>query len=132
MRYMLDTNTLIYAQKGIQSVLEKLAQKRNEGLSISAITLAELQHGVESSANRDKNALALVKSLSIVDILPFDSTAAAEYGKICAMLRKRGTPIGTMDMLIAAHARSEGLIIVTNNVREFERVDGLKIENWHS
>ena len=74
--------------------------------------------------------MALIQFLSILDVLSFNDLAAVEYGKICAYLQKRGTPIGTMDMLIAGHARSEGLILVTNNVREFERVPKLKIENW--
>ena len=69
---------------------------------------------------------------SLLNILPFDDEAAAEYGKICATLRRQGTPIGAMDMLIAAHAKAKGLIVVTNNVREFERVKGLGLENWVS
>ena len=76
-------------------------------------------------------AVSLLKFLSIVDVLPFDSGAAVEYGKICADLRKKGTPIGTMDMLIAAHARAENLIVVTHNTREFERVEGLQLEDWY-
>ena len=85
---------------------------------------------MEASTFPEKNAIALVQFLSIMDILAFDDRAAAEYGKICVELRKMGTPIGTMDMLIAAHARAEELILVTNNMREFERVSGLKLENW--
>ena len=131
MTYMLDTNICIYAIKNKpEQVLEKLKQNLSNGICISAITLAELQHGVEKSMNREKNSMALLQFLSILDILPFDDLAAVEYGKICAYLQKRGTPIGTMDMLIAAHAKTENLIIVTNNVREFERVPNLKIENW--
>jgi tRNA(fMet)-specific endonuclease VapC len=87
-------------------------------------------YGVEASTFPEKNALALNQFLSIVDILPFDSEAAAEYGKICATLRRQGTPIGAMDLLIAAHAKAQGLTIVTNNVREFIRVEGLDLENW--
>ena len=71
-----------------------------------------------------------LKFLSIVEILPFDTGAAEEYGNICAFLRKKGTPIGTMDMLISAHAKSEGLTVVTHNTREFERVSELKLEDW--
>jgi tRNA(fMet)-specific endonuclease VapC len=127
---MLDTNTCIFAQKGVQAVLKNMQAKMNDGLAISAITLAELQHGVEASEYREKNAIALMKFLSIVTVLSFDSAAAAEYGTICATLRKRGTPIGTMDMLISAHAKAEGLIVVTNNVREYGRVDGLVVEDW--
>ena len=131
MTYMLDTNICIYAIKNKpEQVLEKLKQNLSNGICISAITLAELQHGIEKSMNPEKNSMALLQFLSILDILPFDDLAAVEYGKICAYLQKRGTPIGTMDMLIAAHAKTENLIIVTNNVREFERVPDLKIENW--
>ena len=133
MTYMLDTNICIYAIKNKpEQVLEKLKQNLSNGICISAITLAELQHGVEKSMNPEKNSMALLQFLSILDILPFDDLAAVEYGKICAYLQKRGTPIGTMDMLIAAHAKTENLIIVTNNVREFERVPNLKIENWEN
>ena len=131
MTYMLDTNICIYAIKNKpEQVLEKLKQNLSNRICISAITLAELQHGVEKSMNPEKNSMALLQFLSILDILPFDDLAAVEYGKICAYLQKRGTPIGTIDMLIAAHAKTENLIIVTNNVREFERVPDLKIENW--
>ena len=131
MTYMLDTNICIYAIKNKpEQVLEKLKQNLSNGICISAITLAELQHGVEKSMNPEKNSMALLQFLSILDILPFDDLAAVEYGKICAYLQKRGTPIGTMDMLIAAHAKTEKLIIVTNNIREFEKVPDLKIQNW--
>lgn len=130
MKYMLDTNICIYAQKQFKNVLDNIKNNWQDGIVISTITLAELQYGVEASVNREKNAVSLMKFLSIVGVLPFDDYAAAEYGKIRADLRKKGTPIGTMDMLIAAHARAEGLIVVTNNTREFERVDGIKLENW--
>lgn len=129
--YMLDTNICIYAiKKKPEIVLKHLHDNLENGLAISVITLAELEHGVEKSAKPEKNALALMQFLSILDILSFDDRAAVEYGKLCAYLQKRGTPIGTMDMLIAAHAKAEGLTLVTNNMREFERVPGLKLENW--
>lgn len=131
MKYMLDTNICVYLiKKKPESVLKNLHSNMDYGIAISAITLAELIHGVEASAYPEKNALALNQFLSIVDILPFDDEAAVEYGKICATLRRQGTPIGAMDMLIAAHAKAKGLVIVTNNVREFERVEGLVLENW--
>lgn len=130
MNYMLDTNMCIYAQKGVPSVIEKLQMHYREGLAISSITLAELEYGIEASAAREKNERALQGLLLILEVIPFDSSAAVHYGEIRAHLRRHGTPIGTMDMLIAAHARSMGLTIVTNNVREFERVPDLKIENW--
>lgn len=133
MKYMLDTNICVYLiKKKPENVLKNLHSNMENGVAISAITLAELMHGVEASAFPEKNALALNQFLSIIDILPFDDEAAVEYGKICATLRRQGTPIGAMDMLIAAHAKSKGLIIVTNNVREFERVEGLELENWVS
>lgn len=131
MKFMLDTNICIYAIKNKpESVLKYLKENLSSGLCISSITLAELEHGVEKSANKEKNALALLQFLSILTVLPFDDLAAVEYGKICAYLQKKGTPIGVMDMLIASHARSEKLVLVTNNVREFERVPELLIENW--
>ena len=131
MTYMLDTNICIYAIKNKpEQVLRRLKDNLPKGLCISAITLAELEHGVEKSVNPEKNQMALIQFLAILDILPFDDLAAAEYGNICAYLQKRGTPIGTMDMLIAGHARAEWLILVTNNVREFMRVPNLGIENW--
>lgn len=131
MKYMLDTNICIYAQKQAQNVLKHIKDNWQDGIAISTITLAELQYGVEASVNREKNAIALMKFLSIVGVIPFDDYAATEYGKIRADLRQKGTPIGTMDMLIAAHAKAEGLIVVTNNTREFERVEGIKLENWY-
>ena len=131
MKYMLDTNICIYAIKNKpEKVLNTLKEKMNDGICISAITLAELAHGVEKSAARDKNRAALLRFLTILTVLPFDDLAAAEYGEVCADLQRKGMPIGTMDMLIAAHAKTEGLILVTNNTREFERVQGLTLENW--
>ena len=131
MKYLLDTNMCIYAQKKNENVLAKLKEHWQEGLAISSITLAELEYGVKASAAPEKNSIALMKFLSIVEILPFDTGAAEEYGNICAFLRKKGTPIGTMDMLISAHAKSEGLTVVTHNTREFERVPDLKLEDWY-
>ena len=129
--YMLDTNICIYAIKNRpESVLEKIRDHLQEGLCISSITLAELRLGVEKSAFSEKNELALIKFLSILTILPFDDAAAIEFGKISVDLQRRGTPIGTMDMLIAAHAKGEHATLVTNNVKEFVRVPDLSIENW--
>lgn len=131
MMYMLDTNICIYAIKNKPlQVLKQLQENYAEGICISAITLAELEHGVEKSNYPNKNRMALLCFLSIMTVLPFPETAASEYGKIYAFLQKRGTPIGTMDMLIAAHAKSNKMILVTNNVREFERLPDLRIENW--
>ena len=131
MKFMLDTNICIYAMKNKPvTVPQRIKENSRFGLCISTVTLAELAHGVFKSVNKEKNADALLKFLLGVEILPFNMSAALEYGKICAYLQKQGTPIGPLDTLIAAHALSASLIIVTNNVREFERVPGLKIENW--
>lgn len=131
MKYMLDTNICIYIiAKRPESVLENLKAKMDDGFSISAITLAELEYGVAQSEKKEKNADALAQFLAFISIFPFDEAAAAEYGWIHTDLRKKGTPIGPMDELIAAHAKSQGLILVTNNTREFERVVDLKLENW--
>ena len=131
MTYMLDTNICIYAiKKKPESVLNRLRDNMEKGLCISSITLAELQYGVCKSAQPGRNAAALMQFLAVLEVMPFDDRAATEYGNLCAYLQKRGTPIGTMDMLIAAHARALSLTVVTNNTREFARVPELKLENW--
>jgi tRNA(fMet)-specific endonuclease VapC len=133
--YMLDTNTCIFAIKGAKTekyehIVSILNDKRTDGLSISAITLAELEFGVANSAFPEKNAVALMNFVSIMDVLPFEDGAAIEYGNIRAALQKIGRPLGPLDMLIAAHAKTLGHTLVTNNTREFERVPGLIIEDW--
>ncbi len=131
MKYMLDTNICIYAIKNKpMHVLQKIYENMAEGLCLSAITLTELEYGIANSASPDKNSAALLQFVSILEILPFDDFAAAQYGQIRSCLQRKGTPIGTLDMLIAAHALSEDLILVTNNTREFERVPGLRIIDW--
>ena len=131
MKYLLDTNICIYAQKRNAAILSHIKEAWQDGIAISAITLAELEYGVQHSGAPERNAIALAKFLSIVEVLPFDSSAAIEYGDICSTLRKNGITIGTMDMLIAAHGRSEKLTVVTHNTREFERVDGLLLADWY-
>lgn len=131
MTYMLDTNICIYVIKHKpEQVFRHMQENLQKGLCISAITLAELEHGIEKSSYPEKNRAALTRFLAIIEVLPFDEIAAKKYGKVCAYLQRQGTPIGTMDMLIAGHAIAADCIIVTNNVREFERVPGLTIENW--
>ena len=131
MKYMLDTNICIYAIKNKpECVFWHISDNIKKGLCISVITFAELQYGIAKSNYPEKNAKSLSKLFSYMSILPFDETAAEEYGKLCADLKKKGTPIGVMDMLVAAHAKARDCILVTNNVKEFERVDGLLIENW--
>jgi len=131
MRYMLDTNICIYyINKKSPHIMEKVHQHMLEGICISAITLAELEHGVAKSAYPEQNADKLAQFLSIFDVISFDGAAATAYGIIQTDLQRKGTPISPMDTLIAAHARAEGLTLVTNNIREFERVAGLPLENW--
>ncbi len=131
MTYMLDTNICIYAIKNKpEQVFQRVREHLQSGLCISAITLAELEHGISKSSYPEKNRTSLAKFLAVMDILSFDQAAAVEYGKICAYLQRKGMSIGTMDMLIAGHAKARNCILVTNNLREFERVEGLVIENW--
>lgn len=131
MKYMLDSNIIAYAKnKRPASVLERITAQQPSDVCISAITMAELEFGILRSSKPAQNRLALLAFLSGIQILPFDSDAAREYGAIRHSLTKRGTLIGANDMLIAAHAKSRNLILVTNNAREFERVEGLTVENW--
>lgn len=131
MRYMLDTNICIYAIKHKpEKVFNELQKHDPSEVCISSVTYAELVHGVEKSAAVEKNRVALSLLLANIEILDFDVEAANCYGKIRADLEKKGTPIGPLDMMIAGHAQSHGYTIVTNNVREFERVPDLKIANW--
>ncbi|MBO5599216.1 MAG: type II toxin-antitoxin system VapC family toxin [Oribacterium sp.] len=131
MRYMLDTNICIYAIKHKpERVFQKLQEVDPKDVCVSSVTYAELVHGVEKSAAIEKNRLALSMLLANIDILDFNVSAADSYGKIRAELEKNGTPIGPLDMMIAGHAKSLGYTVVTNNVKEFKRVSGLKIENW--
>lgn len=131
MRYMLDTNICIYVIKHKpESVFRKLKKIKPEDVCISSITYAELAYGVEKSAQPERNRLALSMMLSSIEIDAFDDAAADEYGEIRAGLERKGTPIGSLDMLIAAHARSLGCTLVTNNTKEFCRVEGLEVVNW--
>lgn len=131
MKYMLDTNICIYAIKHkTETVIKSFLSHVPEEMCISAVTYAELMYGVEKSMAIEKNRIALSLFLSPLTILEFQASAAEEYGKVRAELESKGMPIGPMDLLIAGHARSEGLILVTNNTREFCRVEGLVVEDW--
>jgi tRNA(fMet)-specific endonuclease VapC len=131
MKYILDTNICIYIiKKKPLSVLHRLSKIKINDAGISSITLSELEYGVEKSSNPDRNRVALIEFASLLEIYDYDASAAREYGIIRADLEKRGKIIGAMDMLIAAQAKSLNLILVTNNEKEFNRIPGLKIENW--
>jgi tRNA(fMet)-specific endonuclease VapC len=127
---MLDTNICIYIIKDRPAGLRERFDKLVDELSISVITLGELSYGVENSSRRLENVRALEQFAGRLDILPFTADAAAHYGQIRAALRRSGRPAGIHDMLIGGHARSGGLILVTNNMREFSRMPGLQVENW--
>jgi tRNA(fMet)-specific endonuclease VapC len=129
--YMLDTNICIYTiKKKNPNVLKEIKSKWKKGLSISAITLAELEFGNENSMYKEKNQIALMEFLAIIEIKSFDERAAKEYGIIKKDLKDRKCLIGPLDMLIGAHAKSLDMILVTNNTREFERINNLRIEDW--
>ena len=129
--HLLDTNICIYLIRDRpQSVQERLFEKELEQVAISTITVSELDYGVAKSRYPDRNRFALVEFLTPFRILDFDQSAAYEYGQIRAHLERSGQPIGPMDMLIGAQARALGLVLVTNNEREFQRIPLLRIENW--
>lgn len=131
MSYLLDTNICIYIiKRKPQEVIERLNQIPFNQLYISAITIAELEYGVRKSSFPDKNQSALNEFLAPFSLLAFDRKATIEYGIIRSELEKNGTPIGPLDTLIAAHAKSLNLTLVTNNEREVSRVNGLHVENW--
>jgi len=131
MKYMLDTDTCInLIRNKSEKTLKKVKEFIDDGIAVSSITLAELEHGVAKSGNPERNAKALTHLLITIDVLPFDVVSASEYGSLRTDLERNGNVIGPMDMLIAAHAKSENLIIVTNNTKEFTRVRGLTVENW--
>ena len=130
MKYLLDTNTCIYLLKNYINVVEKYKSNMQFGIAVSSITTAELYYGVYNSANPEKNGSNLIKFFTGFKTLNFDDFAAAEYGRIRVELRRKGTPVGPLNLMIAAHAKSKDLIVVTNNVKEFGHIDNLLIENW--
>ncbi len=130
LKYMLDTNIAIYVIKRRPIEMLKAFNQHAGQLCISSITLAELLHGVEKSRFVEQNLKNVENFISRLEVLEYGYKAASHYGDIRADLERKGTSIGVNDLHIAGHARSEGLIIVTNNVREFERVPGLRLENW--
>ncbi len=130
LRYLLDTNIVIYVIKRRPLAALQLFNAHAGHMALSSITLAELLHGAEKS-NAPERSLAVVEDFcSRLEVLPYGPKAAQHYGSIRAALEKRGQPIGVNDLHIAAHARSEGLTLVSNKLREFERVDALQLANW--
>lgn len=130
LKYMLDTNIAIYVIKHRPVHLREIFNAHAGQLGMSIISLAELYHGAEKSREVQKNLSAVEDFASRLDVLDYTTHAAAHYGDIRASLERSGTPIGVNDLHIAAQARSAGLILVSNNLSEFERVPGLRLENW--
>jgi len=131
MPLMLDTNICIYLIKGKPpQVLSRLNNFKPGDVSVSSITLSELEYGVAKSSKPQQNRDALDAFLAPLEILPFNAEAAFRYGQIRAFLEKEGKLIGAMDMLIAAHAVAASMTLVTNNIKEFGRIPGLRLENW--
>lgn len=131
MKLMLDTNICIYIIKQQPvAVLKRFLEYQIGDICISSITLSELRYGVAKSSQKEKNAIALDEFIVPLEVVSFDEFAAHVYGDIRAALEKAGTPIGPMDMLIAAHALSLGIPLVNNNTREFMRISSLTCINW--
>ncbi len=130
-RFLLDTNVCIeLLRAGSPAMLDRMRRHEIDEIAISTITLAELQYGAKKSRRPAHHAILIAQFCAAIGILPFDHLAAETYGAVRATLEKAGTPIGPLDTLIAAHALATGLTVVTNNEREFGRVEGLRVENW--
>lgn len=130
LKYLLDTNIVIYVLKRRPKEVLEIFNTNASRMAISSITLSELIYGAEKSANVDKNLEAIEEFISHLEVMPYDAKASQHYGQIKAALEKRGEIIGENDIHIAAHTISQGLILVTNNLREFKRVPNLALENW--
>jgi tRNA(fMet)-specific endonuclease VapC len=131
MKYLIDTNICIYIMnKKPDDVIQKFKQIKIGEIGVSTITISELQYGISKSRKRKKNEIRLNEFITPLEILPYDESAAKAYGDLRYELEKAGKPIGPLDLLIAAHAVSRNLIVVTNNDKEFKRIKKLKVENW--
>jgi tRNA(fMet)-specific endonuclease VapC len=130
LKYLLDTNIAIYVIKRRPVAVLGLFNENAGRMAISTVTLSELFHGAEKSARVAQNLAVVEEFASLLEVLPYTAKASMHYGAIRSALEKAGRPIGVNDLHIAAHARSAGLTLVTNNVGEFERVPGLLLENW--
>jgi tRNA(fMet)-specific endonuclease VapC len=131
MKYMLDTNICIYIIKQKpRTVIERFLQTEISQIGISSITLSELLFGASKSSKPEQNKIALAQFVAPLEILPYDDQSAQYYGDLRAYLEKQGKPIGSLDMLIAAHALSIACTLITNNEKEFIRIPNLNIDNW--
>ncbi len=130
LKYLLDTNIVIYTMKNRPQQVKKRFQKHHGQMGMSVVTLGELVFGAERSQQVERNLADIEAMAARLEVLPFDNKAAYHFGQIRAALYRTGQPIGPYDMMIAGQARAIGLILVTNNVKEFERVPGLLLEDW--
>ncbi len=130
LKYLLDTNIVIYTMKNRLQQVKRRFQQHHGQMGISTVTLGELVFGAEHSQQVERNLADIEALAARLEVLPFDSKAAYHFGQIRAALYRTGQPIGPYDMMIAGHARASGLKLVTNNVKEFERVPGLLVEDW--
>lgn len=130
LKYMLDTNILIYTIKNKPKIVREAFKAHYGQICISTVAFMELVYGAEKSANPERNLADIEGLAARLDILDYDDAAATHTGQIRAELAIAGKPIGPYDQMIAGHARSRGLIIVTNNIKEFKRVPGTRVENW--
>ena len=130
LKYLLDTNIVIYTMKNRPRQEKSHFQKHEGEMCISAVTLGELVFGAEHSQQVERNLADIQALVARLEVLPLDTKAAYHFGQVRAALYTIGQPIGPYDMLIAGHARASGLILVTNNINDFERVPGLLLENW--
>ena len=128
--YMLDTNICIHVMMTYPPELRERFNALADELCLSTVTLGELHYGAEKSARRAENLTAIAHFVARLEVLPFGDKAAAHYGQLRAELERAGTPCGPHDTQIGAHARSEGLILVTRNLRAFTRMPGLRVESW--
>lgn len=130
LKYMLDTNICIFTIKNRPESIREIFKRHHGQTCISTITLMELIYGAEKSSMPERNLADIEGFAARLEVLPYDREAAAHTGQLRAELAKAGTPIGPYDQMIAGHARSQGLVLVTNNRREFDRVPGLRVEDW--
>ena len=130
LKYMLDTNIAIYTIKNKPSEVREAFKAHDGQLCISAVTLMEMMYGAEASAAVERNLRDIEGFAARLDVLPYDNEAAAHTGQLRAELRKIGRPIGPYDEMIAGHARSRGLVVVTHNIKQFENVPGIRLANW--
>ena len=130
LKYLLDTNIVIYTMKNRPQQVKRRFQQHHGQMGISAVTLGELVSGAERSQEVERNLADIEAMAARLDVVPFDNKAAYHFGQIRAALYRTGQPIVPYDMMIAGQARAIGLILVTNNVKEFERVQGLLLEDW--